>query len=238
MKEENQNFGHRPASPPAADVTPPAELEAGLRTHLARQQAPETLWGRVQRKVAQGQVRAAAPEDRTPLFRLGPVLAAAAVVLVAVGGYFALQPAETLETIAISALEQQPEQLDFRSSDAEAIRRWLIEEAGVDVPLPAQHSDMVRLLGASAVPSPTEAGAMIAEISYRVGDQGASLVVANDPRANPVYPMHQAADVADQASRVTSWSLKGQNFAVAWTEQGAMEASCLLCHQGSSPALN
>ncbi len=238
MKQGNHNSGHRADSPPGADFAPPAELQAGLRTHLARQQAPEALWGQVRQRMARNQVRTSDAEAGLPLFRLGPVLAVAAALLVAVGGYFALHQTQTLETIATSALEYRPEQLDFQSSDAEAIRRWLIEETGVDVPLPPQHNDMVRLLGANAVPSPTVSGAKIAEISYRVGDQGASLIVANDPSANPVYPMHQAAEVADRAARVTSWSLAGQNFAVAWTEQGAMEAACLLCHQGSAPAVN
>lgn len=215
----------------------PGPEEAGLapqlREHLGAVEAPAYLWNRIQDANRQP---APAPAAR----RWQPALAAAAAVIVLMGGYVALQltdPATTVEARAVESLTKNPTKLGLLSSDPVEIRRWLRTEAGVDVPLPPEHSGMVEIIGANVVPG-TLTQAPMAEIAYRVGEYNASLIVANDPGAARSYPDHEArpSNAAENA-RVSSWNMQGQNYALAWAAPGEFRVACLLCHGGTEPLL-
>jgi hypothetical protein len=71
----------------------------------------------------------------------------------------------------------------------------------------------------------------MAEVSYQVGEFRAALLVTKNPSGVTAYPKHdfRGSDPFQEA-RVTSWSLKDQNYTLAWTAPGEFRTACLLCH--------
>jgi hypothetical protein len=205
------------------------DLEQALRKHLGRNPAPEDLWNRVQ-EARRG------PHARRAALPLGTRLApAAAVLTIAVGGWVLWQQfsqPRSVEALAVDALGRGPEHLQFRSDRAPEIRAWLRANAGLDVPLPPRHSPLIQIVGANVI----ENQGRIAEISYRVGDRNAALLVQKDPSGKRSYPRHavRPSESFDEA-RVSSWSMRGQSYTLAWAAPGEFRVACLLCHGDEPP---
>ena len=114
----------------------------------------------------------------------------------------------------------------FRST----VRKWIKAESGLDVPLPPKHESLVKILGARVDRD-------VAEISYQVGQYRAALLVAKDPSGKRSYPNHDVRTSDPyQKARVSSWSMRGQTYTLAWSAPGEFRVACLLCHSGQPPA--
>ncbi len=104
--------------------------------------------------------------------------------------------------------------------------------AGIDIPLPPKHSDVIRISGASV----NHEGPRMAQVSYEVGQFRAALLVTKDPSGVTRYPKHDfQGSNSLEAAQVTSSSLKGQAYTLAWTAPGEFRTACLLCHDQEPP---
>ncbi len=200
-------------------------LDPILKKHLARVEAPANLWNHVR-----GPVR---PER--PAYFAWAASAAALAVVVA-GGWAVVnqfQAPLSVEARAIAALDRGSEELAFQTEDAAAIRKWLRTNADIDIPLPPKHSSVIRIQGASF----SGENPRMAEVAYQVGEFKAALLVTKNASGVASYPKHDfRGSDPFQAARVTSWSLKGQNYTLAWTAPGEFRTACLLCHD-QEPAM-
>lgn len=197
-------------------------LESVLAKHLNRVAAPMNTWAHVR-----GSVRAPA----RPIWTVWA--AAAAAALLAVGLWQASQPPQSVEAMAVAALDQSASDLAIQTEDANTVRKWIKAESGLEIPLPPKHDDLVKILGARI----NRGEQTVAEISYQVGEYRAALMIAKDPSGKRTYPNHdvRSSDPFDKA-RVSSWSMRGQSYTLAWSAPGEFRVACLLCHSGAPPA--
>jgi hypothetical protein len=200
-------------------------LDPVLKKHLGRVEAPVNLWSHVK-----GPVRSPRPAG------FAWAASAAALVVVVAGGWTVwnqFRTPQSVEAMAIAALDRSPDELVLKTDDAASIRKWVRANAGIDIPLPPKHSSVIRVQGASF----TSENPRMAEVSYRVGEFKAVLLVTKNPSGVTSYPKHdfRGSNPFEEA-RVTSWSLKGQNYTLAWTAPGEFRTACLLCHD-QEPAM-
>jgi hypothetical protein len=198
--------------------------ESELSRHLAPVKAPEELWNRVQ---------GAHAVKVQPVRRMTWQWAAAALATVAVAAGVTVWRNRELssEERAVRALSRAPEQLQFRSADLAEIRHWVKAGSDLDIPLRGQPAPAVQLIGASLTRQGTHNGAQAVEISYRVGDMDATLVISKT-----------TGDGDGRHAFVKSGSYHGANFQ-SWTMRGEMftiaaadaRVGCLLCHSTGAP---
>lgn len=188
-------------------------LDLELSHHLTPAAAPEALWDRI------GSVGLRPVESRAvrPILKTHWAIAAI-LTLTAAAGALALvaqrrQPALNLQQLAIEQL-RHPEPLAMHSGDPLAISAWM-RQAGIDVTLPAPSGDTVHLVGARVF---QKRGARIGAVSYRVGSDTATLLIAS------------AGVAAGPAHGQLSCKTRGQSYTVACSNPDHPEAACLLCH--------
>jgi len=198
-------------------------LDPVLKKHLARVAAPANLWNRVRTPMD-------APVKASPWMAWGT---AAAVLAMTASGWVALkrQPV-TVEAMALAALDRAPQEFTLQTEDAAAIRKWVRTNSGIDIPLPPKHAKSIRINGARL----EQQDKPFAEVSYEVGEFRAALLVSKDPSGAKTYPKHdfRGSDPLEEM-RVTSWSMKGQSYTLAWTAPGEFRTACLLCHDQEPP---
>ncbi|HTS26902.1 MAG TPA: hypothetical protein VMH81_13580 [Bryobacteraceae bacterium] len=196
-------------------------LELELAEELRPVAAPDELWERV-RMAASAAEFGVSPRPAPRRRRLAawawaslPVaailtlmIAAATLWLVARGQERGLD----LQELAIQELHNGAP-LDFQSNDAARINHWIGREAGLEPCIPVQTG--VRLAGARVI---RKGDVRIAVVSYRVGEDMATLVVAgNGTSANSGHGHSQ-------------WQARGQSYALASTNAEDAQAACRLCH--------
>jgi len=202
-------------------------LERALEKHLASVSAPDNLWNYVRGPLVR-------PESKAPVW-MGWAAAVASLAVIA-GGWVMwqiAQPPQSVEAVAVNALGTNTSELPLHTTDATAIRKWIKAESGIDVPLPPKHDGLVKILGARI-----DGGrdGQVAEISYQVGEYRAALLVAKDPSGKRSYPNHDVRSSDPyQKARVSSWSMRGQTYTLAWSAPGEFRVACLLCHSGQPP---
>jgi hypothetical protein len=190
------------------------KFDAELSRHLQPVTAPEALWERIQ----EGRGPKPVERARWPLWAFAAALAAMVALCC-----FSLRSDTTsyMAQLAARDLTGGSERVDFRSSDAAAIRAWVKANAGLDIPLPAGHS--VRLIGVSLI----REGGLAACISYRIGNREGRLVVA---RGASAAPQHRSMEHGvDHGTALASWVMQGQTYALASAAQD-LRAACVLCH--------
>lgn len=182
-------------------------LEPVLDRHLGRVNAPPELWGRVRNAAAQ-------PAKKSANVRLR-LLTAAALAAAALWGFL---PRRTVT--------------EFRSDTATEIRAWVKMRTGLDVPLPNRPSPAVQLTGACEVGRDTPA--IEVAVSYRVRGHPASLHVSKlnvAPDAPPEGGKHRFLKCESVGGeRVSSWTMRGQLYTLAYAAPGESRDECLLCH--------
>jgi hypothetical protein len=200
--------------------------EPELKRHLGQVKAPEELWDRVHST----RVVKLAP-NRSRKIAWQWALAAVATVAIVAGVTVWQNRAISGEERAVRALSRTPEQLQFHSSDAGELRAWVKTDTGLDVPMPAHTASSVQLIGAyvnrkSSVPT--------AEISYRVGDQEATLVVSKIPMEGDGRHAFVKSG-SYHGSSFQSWTMRGQMYTIASADA---RVGCLLCHSSGAPRTN
>jgi hypothetical protein len=205
-------------------VDNPLWLEPVLERHLVQVAAPEALWHRIQNP---GTRKA---EGRRSKMLLVPVAAALAVV--AAWTWLPRHSWGTLSDreLAVQALNREPEDLDLRSDTVTEIRTWVKSRTGLDLPLPARTADTVRLTGVCAV----KGGVPAVEVSYRVKGRHAALLVSKaGPAALGAAGNHRFLKCESiGGTRVSSWTMRGQLYTLAYSAHGDAREECLLCHNG------
>jgi hypothetical protein len=203
-------------------------LDPVLKKHLGRLEAPANLWNHVRGPVA---VRGAQSAPQSAWTWAGAV----AMLAVAVGGWIVwsqLRAPQTVEAMAMAALDRKTEDFALRTEDAASVRKWVKSNSGIDIPLPPKHSGVIRIVGAR-IGNETNP---VAEVAYRVGEFKAALLITKASTGATVYPKHSSGGSdAFQTARVTSWSMKGQSYTLAWTAPGEFRTACLLCHDQEPP---
>jgi hypothetical protein len=211
-------------------VDNPIWLEPVLERHLVQVSAPDALWHRIQHP------RPVETQASRPKILL--VLTAAAVVAAAVWSVFPRRADNAVsgQAAAVEALTRQPEDLDFRSDTVSEIRVWVKARTGLDLPLPDGTARAVRLTGVCAVKGGTPA----VEVSYRVRGHNAALVVSKARSAESAgdakHHLLKCESVA--GTRVSSWTMRGQLYTLAFAVHGDARDECLLCHSGAEQLTN
>jgi hypothetical protein len=129
------------------------------------------------------------------------------------------------QALAIQALAREPRYLEFHSGSVAQVRDWIKTRTGLDLPLPAELSPSVRLIGAQMVDGAT------AEVKCRIGDHDATLLVSKASATLRGVAGHRFLGTESyQGTRVSSWIMRGQMYTLACAAPGDFRVECLLCH--------
>jgi len=172
-------------------------LELELAHRLPPAEAPEELWRRIEDRLS---ARSAVPA-RKGFGRAWPIATMALLTIT-----FAFWLANVREAAATQ----------FASHDPRAIRVWLRQHSGLDVPLP--DTTTVRLTGARVL---RRGGERIAAVDYRAGRDRVTLLIA---RADPRHPL------PPHGTRVAAWQARDQVYTLDSSDPDRVEAACQLCH--------
>jgi hypothetical protein len=180
-------------------------LEPALASSLGAVEAPEELWERLQNPRAlrsAGSIRG-----------LAWTLAAASALLAILWGLY----------------PRREGNLELRSDEVAEVRRWVKDNTGLEIPLAANPSPLVRLVGARVVSKapPT------AEITFKVGDRDVTLVVSKAVRTPGQVAHRFLTSESYRDAKVSSWTMRGQLYTLACATPGDLRAACLLCHAGA-----
>jgi hypothetical protein len=200
-------------------------LDMELARQLAPVAAPESLWDRIDEPDRIHQPRV--PRSARPVRRmLWPI--AAALILMASGGIawrIGLARDPGVEMARLAEHELSASSLDFRSSDPMAIRSWVKAKVNVDIDLP-EGSPTVQLLGARMIQFK---GTPVAAVAYRVGADAAALLVMKKRSAATSKHLFSRVESAGSA-RLFAWSMRRQEYAIAYAGTRDPQGACLLCH--------
>jgi hypothetical protein len=195
-----------------------------LSRHLGPVKAPDSLWDRVQGAGVSSRERRPA---RAITWQWATV--ALATVAVVAGVTFWSNRSLTSEELAVRALSRSPSQMEFRSGDLAELRTWIKAGTGLDLPFPGHLAPSVHLVGAHV----SRKGIPTAEISYRVGDVDATLVVSKAPADGDGRHTFKKSG-SYHGAHFQSWTMRGQMYTIA-----AANASkgCMLCHSTGPPRM-
>ena len=196
-------------------------LDLHLSHHMAPVAAPDALHNKVFQADAckadgfQNTPRRAAAAFAIPL---------AATVILALAVSAMWLPARTrprwedLQRLAVEQLRNS-DPLQLESADADQIAVWMRREAGISLRMPgrnpAERNPHIRLLGARVI---RLGGSRIGAVSYRVGGDQATLLIARAVGGSGIGPSPLACKGRDQV------------LAVACSNPSQPELACLLCH--------
>jgi hypothetical protein len=167
-------------------------LERGLRPVAA----PPELWDRV---------RNSKPVSSRGSNRMLVWAMAAAVVLI-VAGLSLIQRDHAAYQVSSDHCEN-PAQL----------RAWVRAKTGLDLPLRADSSASIQLIGARNVRGRVE-------ISYRAGNRDAMLLVSRAEAGAANVPHSRVS------GNVSAWVMAGQQVTLACADPAALQLACKLCH--------
>jgi hypothetical protein len=173
-----------------------------LEQHLRQAPAPDELWERIANPRARQRTR----RSRVPL-----LLAVAAAALAA--------------TVVWSRGSRD---LELRSNVAGEIRDWVRNRTGLDIPFPDATPPDIWLAGVCEV----KGGSPTVKVSYRVSGRNAELLVSKAP-ADSGEGRHQSLKCESVGrNRVSSWTMRGQHYTLAFAAAGDARDECRLCHNG------
>jgi hypothetical protein len=205
------------------------ELRSGLRPVTA---APD-LWHRIQ----EGGSRA----DRTPPVPLSWALLALLAVLAVGGGVWSFQriagraPLDlaTLTEAEINGLLEASGELDIRSADFFAIQNWIRQNSQLNLVRGSGEAPggRVRILGARIL---RIRGSAVVLLAYLVGGHQNMLLVSGDRRKWDTVSADGHA--FSRTSRLISWRMHDQNYAIAAARMQDAQDGCVLCHPSAVAA--
>jgi hypothetical protein len=185
------------------------ELQKGLHPVTA----PPDLWDRIQTP------KAAPPGGSNR--RL--VWALAAMVVVAVMALSVLQARRESfagdESFALQMLNSDSQRIAFHCQNPSQLRAWVRARTGFDLPLRAESSPSIQLIGAQTI-----GGSRGVEVAYRAGNRDAVLVVSR-AEAGSAEPSHRRV-----SGNISSWVMDGQRYTLACNNPADLQLACKLCH--------
>ena len=161
-------------------------------------------------------------------------LAAAAAVALAAGGLLWRAPdpvhaaggPSPVEAAALAA--HRGRTLELRTDDDRLLRRWIAERTSVELPAVADAASH-KPAGAARLPG----GALA--LSYRLGDQPVTLVVAQAPAGETAPDRNKRISRrSDGNLEIASWTRGNRSFALVSALR--VDAACAVCHTHSGPA--
>lgn len=210
-------------------------LELELAEELRPTAAPDELWERIRSSAGPRDLAAAPrgvpslsgnrPAGRREALRVAsassaswtpwPIAAIVTLMIAAASLWLVARGQEPLPNLQQLALQElrDPAPLQLHSSDPARINDWMRRQAGLDLAIPERSG--ARLAGARVI---QKGGARIGAVSYRVGEDTATLLIA------------RAAPAADFGHGHAQWQAGGQTYALAGSNPDHPEAACLLCH--------
>lgn len=192
----------------------PAWLATELQWELRETSTPAELWDRV---CAAQQVRP------TPSKRINPALiwATAATLVVIAAGLTAAyrQSAGSDRALALQALNGASEIAGFHCENPAQLRAWVRANTGIDLPLQANSSRSIQLIGAKAIEDSRGV-----EVAYRAGSSDAVLLVSRVNR-NVRNGAHDRS-----SGNLASWVMDGQRYTLACDNPADLQIACKLCH--------
>jgi len=204
--------------------------EPELKRHLAPVKAPEELWDRVR----SGKVSYREPRPVAMMWRWAAVAVAAIVVVAGVTVW--LNRPLSNEELAVRALNHSLDQMEFRSENLAELRTWVKAGTGLDIPLTGRAAPSVRLIGAHVVKAGViRRGSPAVEISYRVGDSDAALVISKAPlQGDGRHAFVRSGSY--HGANFQSWTMRGQMYTIASVGASAdARVGCMLCHSPGAP---
>jgi hypothetical protein len=172
------------------------EMKSELQLALRPVAAPPELWDRVRNSKA-----ASSRESNRML-----VWAMAASVALIVAG--------------LSLIQRDHAAYELSSDHCEnpaLLRAWVRAKTGLDLPLRADSSAFIQLIGARNV------GGRL-EISYRAGNRDAMLLVSRAEAGSANVPHSR------MSGNVSAWVMAGREFTLACADPAALQLACKLCH--------
>lgn len=188
-----------------------------LEECLAPVQAPDELWRRIERSLDQ-------PATPRPARNREAWLAVAAAVLltIAVGMSWAFRDRTAEWARLARAAHTSHAAWALESSNALDLRAWALRNCALDVRLPDAAPENVQMLGIRKV---RFRGGNAAAISYRVGENRATLLVARATGASPWGRVPEPA-----GDRVLAWQSGDLLYALV-SEAADERQACALCHR-------
>jgi hypothetical protein len=198
-------------------------IEALLARHFAPVAAPEELWRRVHHA-------SLSQRPRSALRTTWVVATVLSVVALGWGLYFNRNNNSVANGMIVQALAGGPEKLEFHSHEGPKIREWVEERTGLNIPLPVECSPKVRLVGARVI----KGVAPTAAVAYRVNNHYAMLLVSESlPRRQDGVGHYSLANERLKNTQITSWTMRGQSYALAYVAVGDLHDACGVCHINS-----
>jgi anti-sigma factor RsiW len=194
-------------------------LEEELIHQLGPVEAPEALWDRIQAPP----VRRRSATLSWASWPVAALLAITAVTATVRQVMRAHSPAADLNALATEELRElgnDPQRLDFRSSDPVAIQTWVMTKTDLHLDLPIR-SGAVQLIGARLI---DRDGGPVAAVAYRVGAERAALLISRRGGGDPT-----ATHLFTKRGGLSAWSMHGQVYALACSAKDP-QVACLLCH--------
>jgi hypothetical protein len=133
-----------------------------------------------------------------------------------------------LTSVALQTLTREVRDLDFRTDEVDGIRGWVLRRTGLEIPLPERTARGVRLTGVCAVKGGGVPGVAVA---FCVRGRNAALVVSKASSDAPGGMKHRfLKSVQTGGARVSSWTMHGQLYTLAYAAAADARDECLLCH--------
>ena len=200
-------------------------VEALLACHLGPVAAPEELWRRVQHA-------SPSQEPRSALRMTWVIATVLSLVALTWGLHF--NDNNDNNSVAnrtiVRVLAGGPENLEFRSHEALPIREWVKQRTGLNIPLPVECSTKVQLVGARVI----KGAAPAAAVGYRVNNHYAMLLVSGSLSKRQYGIGHYSlANERVKDAQITSWTMRGQSYALAYAAVGDFHDACGVCHINS-----
>jgi hypothetical protein len=210
-------------------------LEKELTRQLGPVPAPESLWDRINRQERRRQRHVSLEWAFWPVATAMFLLAFAGVLRTFSGDR---DPGKTVEqelAVLASGSNSSYRAFDFRSESFDDTRAWVKAEADIDIDLPSRQPasgrGAARLLGARLI---RVRELPVAVIDYRVGDEVATLYVSGKRAGlsgNTEASKHLFSRTTVRGdTRIFSWNMRNQTYAVAFPGARNTLAACLLCH--------
>ncbi|HLK64231.1 MAG TPA: hypothetical protein VKU19_12375 [Bryobacteraceae bacterium] len=195
------------------------DLELELAEELCPVAAPHELWERIRNAAGDSDcpvpVRPIAIRRPEPSWSVLPI-AAIVTIMVAAASLWMVTRGQgrgiDLQQLAMQEL-RTPAPSEFDSNDPAQVNDWMRRQAGIELNIPEHTSACIT--GARVI---RRAGERIAAVTYRVGEQNATLLVARGGQS--AHTGHGRAQ----------WQAHGQSYAVATSNLERSDAACLLCH--------
>jgi hypothetical protein len=134
-----------------------------------------------------------------------------------------------LMTVALWSFHQSGSR-EFRSRDAVAMRTWVKTRTGLDIPLVAGGSPLVRLASVRFW-SGTGNDLTNAEVAFLVENRPATLRVSPAGTASSNDVEHRLlAGEPNRGSKAASWIVRGKLYMLACASPEDLRIACSLCH--------